>query len=510
MAIDGIFIHHLLQEIKPNLINARIEKIATMKSLFLFSLYSLGTKKSLYLDLTASNCSIYFNQHQTLDEQTTFLSIIKKHLEGGAIKDIQQIKSDRILVFDIQVNDYILGIINKQLVFELMGKHANLILLQDNKVIDCYKRSFNIDGRHLVPSANFEHFHSEKLDASLYTFNSLDTARDIQNKYLGISLDLAKFLVQNPINPLEIKVNPTLETNSNKIYFANIFDTDVKAFDTLSSLLSTRSQTRPNIKRPYQSFINNLIKRADQKLLTLKAQKLQNLDFEKYAQAGNMIYAAGLDLSQKISTLNDLELNPLKTLNENAQDYFKIYHKLKRSIKHLDEQITKQESLLLSFHNYLEELELTDEKDIKQFDSILSAYGLKTTNNKKKSTKPKILNFSDEHATYYVGKNAIQNQYLVHELAKPNNTWFHVKDHSGSHIIVQTQALNDQVIRKAAMLAAYFSKYRFSSSIPVLYTQVKYVSKISGFSGSFVKYKHEKTIFIDIDQDLINKWLNNE
>ena len=83
--------------------------------------------------------------------------------------------------------------------------------------------------------------------------------------------------------------------------------------------------------------------------------------------------------------------------------------------------------------------------------------------------------------------------------------WFHVKDAPGSHVIVQkTSPLNEEEIRTAALLASYYSPFKDSSSVPVCYTQVRYIKKIPGKRPCFVTFSHEKTIFIDPDISLIN------
>ncbi|MDD4123944.1 MAG: NFACT RNA binding domain-containing protein, partial [Bacilli bacterium] len=96
-----------------------------------------------------------------------------------------------------------------------------------------------------------------------------------------------------------------------------------------------------------------------------------------------------------------------------------------------------------------------------------------------------------------VGKNNLQNDYLTFTLAKYNDTFFHVKDFPGAHVIVHSDKLNEATIRMAANLAAYFSKARYSSSVPVDYTLVKNIKKPKGYKYGQVIIKNYKTIYID-------------
>jgi predicted ribosome quality control (RQC) complex YloA/Tae2 family protein len=117
------------------------------------------------------------------------------------------------------------------------------------------------------------------------------------------------------------------------------------------------------------------------------------------------------------------------------------------------------------------------------------------------------LTIKDDQATYLVGKNNIQNEYVTHELARSEDYFFHVKDAPGSHVIVKTSTLNEFVIRKASMLAAYYSSLKLSSSIPVDYTLVKNIKKIPRLPGYKVLIKNQKTMFIDIDQEKIENYI---
>jgi predicted ribosome quality control (RQC) complex YloA/Tae2 family protein len=109
---------------------------------------------------------------------------------------------------------------------------------------------------------------------------------------------------------------------------------------------------------------------------------------------------------------------------------------------------------------------------------------------------------SPEGFAIFVGKNNLQNEHLTFSVARPNDTFFHVKDFPGSHVVVQGTPLGEVTIRLAAKIAAYYSKARYSSSIPVDYTSVSHVKKLSGGPLGKVLLKKQKTIYIDIDEDL--------
>ena len=131
----------------------------------------------------------------------------------------------------------------------------------------------------------------------------------------------------------------------------------------------------------------------------------------------------------------------------------------------------------------------------------------KNNTKKKKNKNPHVLHLQLEDADIYVGKNNIQNNYITHQLARKQDTWFHVKDYHGSHVLIKTNELNEEKIRMCSQLATYYSKGKQSSSVPVDYTQVGQLKKVPGSKIGFVTMKTYKTIYIDPEETLIEQWI---
>ena len=109
-----------------------------------------------------------------------------------------------------------------------------------------------------------------------------------------------------------------------------------------------------------------------------------------------------------------------------------------------------------------------------------------------------------------VGKNNIQNEYITHTLAKPNDLWFHVKDSPGSHVVIKNPNFTEEEIRTAAILAAYYSPYQTSSSVAVDYTLIRHVKKIPGKRNCFVTFTNQKTIYIDPSSEFVSNLKSNK
>ena len=241
--------------------------------------------------------------------------------------------------------------------------------------------------------------------------------------------------------------------------------------------------------------------------LTLKQLNLQsdldlNSNYQAYKEQADAIYMSGMDLNTKTSQLGDLKLDSQKTLNDNAQSLYHKYHRAKKSIEPIKGQMALTNALIQYYQSLLGTLSYADKSDIKDLQDELIARGLikvqKTKQKSNKPQKPTILSFVTNDFAIYIGKSSIQNDYLTHTFSQKTDYWFHVQQGPGAHVLLRGE-FNEQSLRLSAMLAAYFSPLRNSSSIAVDYTLIKYIKKIKGLPGYNVSYDHQKTLYIDID-----------
>jgi predicted ribosome quality control (RQC) complex YloA/Tae2 family protein len=517
MSLDGFFIYHLIQELKEQLEQARLDKIAQFESAaFSFMFYRRGHKHKLLIQLDSTKFGIFFTQKEIqANEKSQFLLTLKKHLEGSILTNIEQYQTDRVIILHFQSRDFLEGVIQKSLVFEAMGRHSNLLLVKQGMIIDCYKKMFFESGRQLIPNATFEHFGSQKKPFTKLNHFNFNSPKDIVDQYLGISPLLSKYIYEKHILPTEIKVNPTRNLDTGQFYVFNLFENaNLKHYSSLSSLLDDQKSIQTFSKLKHKQFLDKKLskelKKSDQ-LQNDYEQALLELNIKNDADA---LYSSGIDLQQKMSSIiyenRQINIDPTLTINENAQKWYKTYQKAKRKIQHLETQIQKQHEIINHLNSLITFLDLSDEVDISDLEQELVLLGYKHRQNaqNKKNRSPNILKITHDEVEYLIGKNNVQNEYVTHELAHKNDYWFHVKGAPGSHVIVKTANLNESIIRLAAMFAAKFSKMRFSQSIPVDYTQVRHVRKISGQRGHEVTYRQEKTIFIDIDEQKISTLLN--
>ena len=207
-----------------------------------------------------------------------------------------------------------------------------------------------------------------------------------------------------------------------------------------------------------------------------------------------------------------IKLNPVLSPTDNAQAYYKRYNKFKRAQSEVRQQIEATESTL----SYLASLDAslmtaTTKNEIEEIRQEMVAAGLIKEFGKKKKTalqKSQPLHIKlRQGVDIYIGKNNKQNDYVTFTLGGPRDLWFHTKDIPGSHLIMKAAAATDEDIQLAIALAAYFSKGRNGSNVPVDCVERRYVKKPSGAKPGFVIFTNQKTYYTTPDEQALAPFL---
>ena len=263
-------------------------------------------------------------------------------------------------------------------------------------------------------------------------------------------------------------------------------------------------------------LVSNNIDRCAKKIKILNKTLIDCKKRDKYQLYGELLTSFIHSIeegSEKVSLLNyyvtdkeeyvEITLDPNKTVSENIQKYYKRYNKMKKSeemaqiqLTHAEEELSYLNSVLVNISNCRSTGEISEIKK----ELVESGYLKKKKSKKKvKEGKSVPLHFiSSDGIDIYVGKNNLQNDYLTLKFASKNDLWMHTKDIPGSHVIVKNSGnIPESTLDEAANLAAYYSKGKNSTKVPVDYTEVKHVKKPSGAKPGMVIYYTNKTFFID-------------
>ena len=286
-----------------------------------------------------------------------------------------------------------------------------------------------------------------------------------------------------------------------------------------------------NYKSILLKIINNTLDKITSKLLNIDEKIKSTANMNELKLYGELILANIYQFNEKeleynktnkINILNyytnqniNIQIDYTKSLSKNADNYFKKYNKLKNTLKicKLQQEETNKElnylqSLLYQLETATSIMDLDDiyneinEQILFNNSSLNKVKKHQNPNKKTKSTDlPSLTNYIKTTIDNYqilIGKNNKQNDYLTKTIASSTDIWMHTKDIHGSHVILRTNGQTPKIstIEKVASLAAYYSKARFSSHVPVDYTQVKYVKKPNGSVPGYVIYTNNKTLYV--------------
>ena len=207
-----------------------------------------------------------------------------------------------------------------------------------------------------------------------------------------------------------------------------------------------------------------------------------------------------------------IKLNPILSPSDNAQAYYKKYNKYKRAQSELRQQIEATESML----TYLASLDAslltaTTKNEIEEIRQEMVTAGLIREIGKKKKTalqKSQPLHLKlREGVDLYIGKNNKQNDYVTFTVGGPRDLWLHTKDIPGSHVIMKATSPTAEDIALAVELAAYFSKARSGSNVPVDCVERRYVKKPAGAKPGFVIFTNQRTYYATPNEERLSPFL---
>ena len=545
MSFDGFFLHHMVEELRRELVNGRIQKINQPFEQELV-LQIRSNRQSHRLLLSAHPVFGRIQLTQTTFENpaqpSTFIMVLRKYLQGALIESIEQVENDRIVEMTVSNKNEIGDHIQATLIIEIMGKHSNILLVDksSHKILEVIKHvGFSQNSyRTLLPGSTYiappstESLNpftvkDEKLFEILQTQET--TAKHLQSLFQGLGRDTAneleKILVSDKLstfrNFFNQETKPCLtETSFSPVPFANQVG---ESFTSLSDLLDTYYKDKAERDRVKQQA-SELIRRVENELQKnrhkLKKQEKELLatdNAEEFRQKGELLttflHQVPNDQDQVIldnyytNQPITIALDKALTPNQNAQRYFKRYQKLKEAVKYLTDLIEETKATILyleSVETVLNQAGLEEIAEIRE-ELIQTGFIRRRQREKiQKRKKPEQYLASDGKTIIYVGRNNLQNEELTFKMARKEELWFHAKDIPGSHVVISGNLdPSDEVKTDAAELAAYFSQGRLSNLVQVDMIEVKKLNKPTGGKPGFVTYTGQKTLRVTPDPEKI-------
>lgn len=531
------------------------------KTTLLFKIRALNEDQSLVITVGATPAMYLSKPLQDLPKEPSSLCMfLRKHIEGSRIVKVEQINGDRIMCIQTDKLEMDGSITSTFIYVELMGKYSNCIFVQDGVILESLihvsplmNRERSISPKlhyELPPNANrlslmdfdyneiknlltsfgdgtvqqsiraiFNGFGKPLLDEVLLTSNL--SGNEIISDLIPTQVDaLAKALYE-----LKIKLNEsngllTLINDNNKKAHATFILQNYKVLKEYSTISEALEESIHNTKsihtadKELEKILTAAIKKEEGRHQKIKDELDDTNKMDTYKLYGDILminahlqvqYEPSIQLPNLLSEDGELLTIPLKpnlTIVENGQWYYKLYTKLKNRMVSGEYQLNASTTKLEYLKSILYSISLaTTRESLEEIRKECMDAGIIKKSKKPlsyKLGKSNYIHLTIDEGEIFIGRNNQQNEYLTHRFAKPTDIWFHTQDIQGSHLILRLNVEpDDMILSKVAQYAAYFSKARETSKVPVDYTYIKNIKKPPGSPLGFVIFSTHQTMIVE-------------
>lgn len=531
------------------------------KTTLLFKIRALNEDQSLVITVGATPAMYLSKPIQDLPKEPSSLCMfLRKHIEGSRIVKVEQINGDRIMCIQTDKLEMDGSITSTFIYVELMGKYSNCIFVQDGVILESLihvsplmNRERSISPKlhyELPPNANrvslmdfdydeiknlltsfgdgtvqqsiraiFNGFGKPLLDEVLLTSNL--SGNEIISDLIPTQVDaLAKALYE-----LKIKLNEsngllTLINDNNKKAHATFILQNYKVLKEYSTISEALEESIHNTKsihtadKELEKILTAAIKKEEIRHQKIKDELDDTNKMDTYKLYGDILminahlqvqYEPSIQLPNLLSEDGELLTIPLKpnlTIVENGQWYYKLYTKLKNRMVSGEYQLNASTTKLEYLKSILYSISLaTTRESLEEIRKECMDVGIIKKSKKPlsyKLGKSNYIHLTIDEGEIFIGRNNQQNEYLTHRFAKPTDIWFHTQDIQGSHLILRLNVEpDDMILSKVAQYAAYFSKARETSKVPVDYTYIKNIKKPPGSPLGFVIFNTHQTMIVE-------------
>ena len=545
MALDAATLALTAGELKQTLTDAKIAKIfEPTRDELVLTLRTRTETYALLLSARSGSARVCLTEESFENPETppSFCMLMRKHLTGGRLLDVQMEPGDRIVYFTFQCTNEMGDLVQNILCAELMGRYSNLVLVQNGKIIDALKRvDFeDSDVRQLLPACERDLPVADALnktvagvgpvvcreaawrafDGEHLLANELD---DAQKRKLMAAIDELKELHHNGGCPCSVTApdgKPVEFTFFRPLQYGDTYI--IKEWPSFNALLEgyyaekDRAERLRTKSKELHKAVHNMYERAVRKQAARQEELAASGKSEKLRLYGELL-SANLYLAQKgmksltvpnwydegkeVTIPLDLRFSP----SQNAQNFFKNYKKKQTAARMLVDLLAEGEKEIAYLETVLYEVETAaGEAALNEIRAELKSQGyLKYYKQRDKRQKPAdFLRFtSSDGFEILVGRNNAQNDKLTLHTARGKDLWFHVQKAPGSHVVVMSRGedIPDTTRQEAAELAVIYSsayKAGTGAKVAVDTTEVKNIWKANGAKPGMVLYEVYTTVYI--------------
>ena len=531
------------------------------KTTLLFKIRALNEDQNLIVTVGTTPAMYLSKPIQDLPKEPSSLCMfLRKHIEGSRIVKVEQINGDRIMCIQTDKLEMDGSITSTFIYVELMGKYSNCIFVQDGVILESLihvsplmNRERSISPKlnyELPPNANrvslmdfdyeeiknlltsfgdgtvqqsiraiFNGFGKPLLDEVLWTAN-LDGDESITDLSPDQLDTLAKSLYELKAKLQDSHGLLTLINENNKKAHATFTLHNYKVLKEYSTISEALEESIHNTKsihtadKELEKILTAAIKKEEIRHQKIKDELDDTNKMDTYKLYGDILminahlqvqYEPSIQLPNLLSEEGELLTIPLKpnlTIVENGQWYYKLYTKLKNRMVSGEYQLNASTTKLEYLKSILYSISLaTTRESLEEIRKECMDAGIIKKSKKPlsyKLGKSNYIHLTIDEGEIFIGRNNQQNEYLTHRFAKPTDIWFHTQDIQGSHLILRLNVEpDDMILSKVAQYAAYFSKARETSKVPVDYTYIKNIKKPPGSPLGFVIFNTHQTMIVE-------------
>ena len=570
MPLDAVTVSALAKELSERLEGGRIDKVQQPeRDMLLLSLRAKGENLRLVIAAGTGNAraGITRGSFENPAEPPMFCMLMRKHLVGARILSVTQPEYERMLIFTLDTHDELGVQSEKKLAVELIGRSANAVLIgADGRIIDCMRRmDFAGDAlRRMLPGMIYRLPPKQEkpvffaLDPAqrraliaaadktvpvdkwlMNSFSALsplicrELAYRCNNDYVNLSdaCDaLCEAVAAGELAPWLISIDGKPKDFSFMAISQYGPAAQLERYDSFSEMLDafyTRRDRAEQQRRRSHDLIKTVRTLRDRQQRKLAAQReelrrtegRENIRHQAELVTANIYRLRRGDRSLECEDYYDpacpvvhIELDPLKTPQQNAAALYKEYNKLKAAEQHLTVLTREGERQLDYLNSVLDELERAEtDRDLSDIRRELTETGYirARKGGKAERVKPQSpLKFvSDDGFEILAGRSNAQNDELTLKLARRTDYWLHTQRVHGSHVIIRCEGEEPppRTLEQAAGIAAYYSQARGAGKVQVDYTMVRNVRKPSGALPGKVIYTDHKTMLAESDGALAER-----
>lgn len=570
MPLDAVTVSALAKELSERLEGGRIDKVQQPeRDMLLLSLRAKGENLRLVIAAGTGNAraGITRGSFENPAEPPMFCMLMRKHLVGARILSVTQPEYERLLIFTLDTHDELGVQSEKKLAVELIGRSANAVLIgADGRIIDCMRRMdfagdalrrmlpgmiyrlppkqekpafFALDPeqrRALIASADKTVPVDKWLMDSFSALSPLicrELAYRCNNDYVNLpdACDaLCEAVAAGELAPWLISIDGKPKDFSFMAISQYGPAAQLERYDSFSEMLDAfytrrdRAEQQRRRSHDLTKTVRTLRDRQQRKLAAQREELRRTEGREDIRHQAELVTANIYRLRRGDRSLEcedyydpacpvvHIELDPLKTPQQNAAALYKEYNKLKAAEQHLTVLTREGERQLDYLNSVLDELERAEtDRDLSDIRRELTETGYirARKGGKAERVKPQSpMKFvSDDGLEILAGRSNAQNDELTLKLARRTDYWLHTQRVHGSHVIIRCEGEEPppRTLEQAAGIAAYYSQARGAGKVQVDYTMVRNVRKPSGALPGKVIYTDHKTLLAESDGALAER-----